>query len=265
MINDFIIPALCVLGPVALSACGDSAAFEETPFEIPGETVEEGPKETPEETEEEASNGSPEESAPGRVATAFDVAEDRTQFAFDDEPADDDRLPEHGSSFVTRGYIYPFGFLTGREGTDENGAPAYPDYVIGEWTCWGSFIGDDAESESGAWAVSTHIYDFYQQPGYAEHKAPSRHAVVSEGHELAQVHRIVTRSVTGATGLAKSAGGELRQMVDGTNKTGGVNLRLYIHDGFAPLVSPEDLPALPPRDTKPCDWDLFDGERCPLF
>lgn len=257
MMNNYNISTLCVLGALTLPACGDPTAFEEAPLETP--------ERIPDEAEGEVPEVAPGTGSPGRVATAFDVAEDNTRFAFDEGPLDEDGLPEHGNSFVTQGYIYPFGFLDGREGTDENGAPAHPEHVIGEWTCWGYFVGDGAASESGVWAVSTQIYDFYVEPGYAEDKAPSKHTVVSEGHEPARMHGIVTRSITGATGLAKAAEGELVQMLDGTNETGGVNLSAFIGHGFDPLIAPEDLPDPPPRDRESCDFDLFSGERCPLF
>lgn len=242
MPRNFIISGLYVLGALTFVACGDPAAFESPSDETPADG-------------EEAS----------RVLTAFDIAEDKTRFVFDEEPADQQGLPGHGSSFVTQGYMYPFGFLLGREGTDENGAPAFPEHVIGEWTCWGNFIGDGLESESGAWAVSTHLYHFYETPGYAEDKEPTRHTIISEGHELVEAHRIVTRSITGASGLAKGAGGDVVQMIEDTNASGGVNLRLVIHDGFEPLIAFEDLPESPERDREPCEWDLFNGGGCTLF
>ena len=242
-----------ILGAATLCACGDPTAFEEVPFE------------TPNRNEEEAPNENPEESPRVAVAFVFDVAEDRTRFVVDDESGQDEGGPERGSSFMTRGYIYPPGFLRGRDGTLADGTPAHPQHVIGEWTCWGQFIGDGVVSDSRASAVSTHIYDFYEEPGYAELKTPSEHTVISEGYELTQDHGTVTRSVTGATGFARDAGGEVIQLLGGTNKTGGVNGRLYLADGFEPLIAPEDLPALPPRDFEPCEWDLFSGERCRLF
>lgn len=241
MTNDFRISALCLLGPLTLFGCGDPGAFEEVP--------------------KDGTSGEP----PSQRTTAFDVAEDGTRFAYDDELEGLEGFPGDGSAFVTQGYLYPFGFLIGREAVDEDGRPAHPEHVIGVWTCWGHVIGDGVESESGAWAVSTHLYEFYETPGYAEDKEPSRHTIVSEGYEGADTRLTITRSITGASGVAKGATGEVLQMLYDTNASGGANLRMVIPDGFAPLITPEDLPEGPPRSTKPCNWDLFDGSGCELF
>jgi hypothetical protein len=40
------------------------------------------------------------------------------------------------------------------------GAAAFPDKVIGEWTCYGYFIEDSARTKDGVWVVSRQIYDF---------------------------------------------------------------------------------------------------------
>ena len=42
-------------------------------------------------------------------AFEFEVAEDATRFAFDDEPVFDDGMPGYGNPFVTQGYIYEAG------------------------------------------------------------------------------------------------------------------------------------------------------------
>ncbi len=70
--------------------------------------------------------------------STFEVAEDHTRFAFAPAPVFDDGMPAHGNPFVTQGYIYPAGTLSeGVSGTLEDGSPAFPDKVLGTWTCDG--------------------------------------------------------------------------------------------------------------------------------
>ncbi|ATU94074.1 hypothetical protein B5P45_17810 [Phyllobacterium zundukense] len=40
------------------------------------------------------------------------------------------------------------------------GAAAFPDKVIGEWTCYGYFIEDGSHTKDGVLVVSRQIYDF---------------------------------------------------------------------------------------------------------
>lgn len=71
----------------------------------------------------------------------FDVSEDMTRFIFDKDVAYEDGLPADGSAFITRGYLYKPGTLSGSNGMivtrDENNnvvkvEPEFPDKVIGE-------------------------------------------------------------------------------------------------------------------------------------
>ncbi|MGF1471739.1 MAG: hypothetical protein ACFB50_08370 [Rubrobacteraceae bacterium] len=147
----------------------------------------------------------------------FDVAEDATRFVFDDEPVDEDGLPEYGNSFVTQGYIYPEGTLDGSNGVKANGEPEFPDKVIGGWTCRGWFIGDFATTSSGPLVSTTQLYDLGDKPGKV--------TLVSDGVELVDVDKEVKRAITGGTGPYKRAAGEARQTLLGFNATEGVNLR----------------------------------------
>ena len=91
----------------------------------------------------------------------FDVAEDITRFVFAPAPVFDDGMPAYGNAFVTQGYIYPAGTLDGGvEGTLANGDPAFPDRVIGEWTCDGYFVGDGMRTETGAIVITRQVYRF---------------------------------------------------------------------------------------------------------
>ncbi|MEM7711368.1 MAG: hypothetical protein AAF264_11595, partial [Pseudomonadota bacterium] len=91
----------------------------------------------------------------GEPLAAFDVAEDISRFVYADAPVFDDGMPAYGNAFVTQGYIYPAGTLnSGVEGTLPNGEPAFPDLVIGEWTCDGYFVGDGMRTETGALVIT---------------------------------------------------------------------------------------------------------------
>lgn len=64
-------------------------------------------------------------------------------------------MPAYGNAFITQGYIYPAGTLDGRvERTLANGDPAFPDLVIGEWTCDGYFVADGMRTETGAIVIT---------------------------------------------------------------------------------------------------------------
>ncbi|MGF1470110.1 MAG: hypothetical protein ACFB50_00010 [Rubrobacteraceae bacterium] len=153
----------------------------------------------------------------GKVKTVkFDVAEDATRFVFDDEPRDDDGLPEYGNSFVTQGYIYPEGTLEESNGVKANGEPEFPNKVIGEWTCRGWFIGEGATTESGPWVSTTQLYDLGDEPGEV--------TLVTDGSEISDVNEEVKRAITGGTGPYKRAAGEGGQTLLGFNATEGVNL-----------------------------------------
>ncbi|MDZ5699065.1 hypothetical protein [Chelativorans sp. M5D2P16] len=89
----------------------------------------------------------------------FDVAEDHTRFAFSDGRVHEDGMPAYGNRFVTRGYIYPAGTLDDADGVKENGDPAFPDKVLGTWTCDGWFVADGAHTEQGVWLISRQVYD----------------------------------------------------------------------------------------------------------
>src|SRR5215216_7790121 len=113
--------------------------------------------------------------ADGRLK--FDVAEDMSRFVFDQSVVHEDGLPKHGSSFITQGYIYPAGTLTGSNGVNPDGSPEFPELVLGEWTCRGWFVGDSAHAKEGPMVISTQLYNFGPELGDA--------LLVSEGYELA--------------------------------------------------------------------------------
>jgi hypothetical protein len=150
----------------------------------------------------------------------FDVAEDMSRFIFNATPLHEDGMPAFGNSFITQGYIYPYGTLDGSNGVLADGSPEFPDKVLGEWTCRGWFVGDGAHTTSGPMVITTQILSFGDTPG--------RTTLVTEGYELADVEVAVARAVTGGTGEYSGARGEAKQTFLGFNATEGVSLRFEI-------------------------------------
>lgn len=130
----------------------------------------------------------------------FDVVESMAKFSFDEAPILPSALPAYGTPFTTQGYIYPYGTLEETSGVLVDGSPEFPERVIGEWTCRGYFIGNGAETTTGPWVITTQLFDFYNDKGYAEGKQSSWANLVTEGYEIADVNVESTRAVTGGTG-----------------------------------------------------------------
>ncbi len=155
----------------------------------------------------------------------FDVAENGTQFIFDTAIVHDDGMPANGSSFVTRGYLYPAGTLTGSNGVLADGSPEFPDMVLGEWACRGWYIGEGAHATTGPWVITSQIYNFGGEIGAA--------TLTSDGYEVADIGVEIARSLTGGTGPFAGAMGEQRQTFLGFNATMGANLQIEIESGLA--------------------------------
>ena len=153
----------------------------------------------------------------------FEVAEDGNRFAFDESRVYSDGMPAHGSGFVTQGYIYPDGTLNGSNGVLADGSPEFPDKVIGEWTCYGYMIGKAGHATTGAWVVSTQIYQFSGEYDGA--------TVVTNGFEIADLNVPVSRAVTGGTGAFNGASGEQTQSLLGFTEQMGVNLSVGLDLG----------------------------------
>lgn len=158
--------------------------------------------------------------APSPQPLRFDVAEDMTRFAFAKEPVDEKGLPAYGNPFVTQGYIYEYGTLSGSNGVLPDGRPEFPDKVIGTWTCRGWFVGNGAATKTGPMVVTTQLYAFDDAHGSG--------TLVTEGYELADVEKAVARAITGGTGAFKLARGDGQQVLLGLNATEGVNLRFEL-------------------------------------
>lgn len=150
----------------------------------------------------------------------FDVAENATRFVFDEAPVHEDLnppQPAYGNPFITEGYIYPLNTLNSNNGVNPDGSPAFPDKVIGRWTCRGWFVGDGMKTVTGPPVITTQLYDLGDQ-----------HTLISEGYEIADVNVEVLRGITGGTGPFMFARGQAAQTLLGFNAAGGVDLRFKI-------------------------------------
>ena len=171
-----------------------------------------------------------------RAHLKFDVAESAPKFVFDEAPVFDNGLPAYGNAFITQGYIYPYGTLTGSSasgpgnGILPDGRPEFPDLVIGEWVCRGYFVGDGVNTQTGPWVITTQLYDFYDKPGFDPNvvKQSGETNLVTDGYEIADIGVPGKRAVTGGTGIFKRARGEAVQTLLGFNALEGVNLRFEI-------------------------------------
>lgn len=148
--------------------------------------------------------------------SAFDVAEDISRFVFADAPVFADGMPAYGNPFITQGYVYPAGTLGGGvEGTLPDGRPAFPDKVIGSWTCDGFLVGDGMHTTTGPIVITRQIIAFEDGD-----------LLITHGPELADVDVSVTRAVTGGTGDYADAPAEIRQTLLGMSDGYGVRLQM---------------------------------------
>ena len=88
---------------------------------------------------------------------SFDVAQNGTTFVIIGPTTP--TIPPfalQGAAFSVQGFVYPEGTLQGGavSGTNMDGTPAFPDEVVGTWSCRGWFLRDDDPSETGAVIVS---------------------------------------------------------------------------------------------------------------
>ena len=151
----------------------------------------------------------------------FDVAEDGKRFVWADKPVFDDGLPAHGNTYISTGYIYPDGTLSETvDGVNVDGSPEFPDKVLGQWYCYGWYIGDGAHATEGPWVLSTQFYQFGSEWGEA--------TLVSEGYVLSETGGTVDRAITGGTGPFATMRGEMADMSLGFNETEGANARYEV-------------------------------------
>lgn len=143
--------------------------------------------------------------APGfanaEMLSAFDVAEDHSRIFMAAQPVHENGMPAHGNAFVSQGYIYPEGTLAdGTVGVLEDGSPAFPDLVLGTWTCDGYFVGEGGNATTGVWIISRQTFAFDDGA-----------TIVTQGTEIADIGQPNLRPVTGATGEYAEIDGGLVQ------------------------------------------------------
>jgi hypothetical protein len=152
----------------------------------------------------------------GSPLTAFDVAEDLSRFVYDEAPRFEDDMPAYGNAFITQGYVYPAGTLDGGvEGTLADGTPAFPDKVIGTWTCDGHYVGDGFRTKTGTIVITRQVIVFEDGD-----------VLITQGPELAETEAEVVRAVTGGTGDYAAAPTEIRQTLLGMSDGHGVRLQM---------------------------------------
>lgn len=151
----------------------------------------------------------------------FDIAEDGTRLSWADQPVFIDRRAAYGAPFLAQGYIYPAGTLSATaDGVNTDGSPQFPELVVGEWTCYGWYVGGGAQTTNGPWILATQIYQFGSDWGAI--------TLVSEGYVSTSSGRTVARAITGGTGPFAAARGEVRAATLGVNETSGSNARYEV-------------------------------------
>lgn len=182
---------------------------------------------------------------------SVDVAEDGGRFVFGQERLFEDGMPQYGTPFVTQGYIYPEGTLSGTNGVLANGLPEFPDLVLGDWTCYGYMIGDGARTQTGPWVISTQVYNFYGQ---------DTSTIVTTGFELVDFDLPIDRAITGGTAGYRSVSGEQSQVLLGFTEQMGLNLRVKFQFDNAPAIT-----AVNPRTVAPVGLSDEDIIHNPIY
>jgi hypothetical protein len=159
---------------------------------------------------------------PTTRTVTFEAAEDPGRFVFANQPVLPSGLPAYGNGFVTQGFLYPTGTLTGSNGVivekHPNGTttyrPEFPDKVIGTWTCYGYFIGKGADTTpaDGPWVATTQIFEFTDGS-----------VLTSLGTENVAGDEPARRALTGGAGQYARAEGQIEQLTLGHNAGDGVN------------------------------------------
>lgn len=150
------------------------------------------------------------------VSLSVDVAADCNAFAFTGPLATSGEGPGFGATFMQEGVIYPGGTFEQQCpeakgcGLDADGNPEFE--PIGTWRCWGTFVAEGIDTESGVWLVSTQIYDF-------DDAAPGAQTLTSVGNERVDENVPFLRAITGGTGRFDHARGEVQQTKVGFNAT----------------------------------------------
>ncbi len=151
------------------------------------------------------------------IVRKYDVSQDGNTFkviALNDPfggPFDtltDEGHPSQGAVFSVLGYFYPKGTLQGGtvSGTNADGSPAFPELVLGQWSCRGWFILDGNPGISGIQLLGQQVF-LFNSPGPA-----GRKSIVTEGIDLSleaiDLNVPIKRVVFGGTGPFRGARGQ---------------------------------------------------------
>lgn len=168
--------------------------------------------------------------AQAEAPMSFDVAEDHTRIHMASAPVHENGMPAHGNAFVSQGYIYPEGTLAdGTIGVLADGSPAFPDLVMGTWTCDGYFVGEAGNATSGVWIISRQTFAFEDGA-----------TVVTQGTEIADIGKPNLRPVTGATGEFTEYGTGLVQTTLGFNDYWGLSATYAFEGGSMDQTAVQD-------------------------
>lgn len=168
--------------------------------------------------------------AHAETLTAFDVSENHTRVFMAAAPVHDNGRPAHGNAFVSQGYIYPAGTLEAdTRGVLADGRPAFPDIVLGTWTCDGYFVGEGANAKTGVWIVSRQVFAF-----------DDGNTIVTQGTEIVDAGIENPRPITGATGDYAHQNGSMVQTLLGFSEQMTVNVTFRIKDDVESELDPLD-------------------------
>ncbi len=164
--------------------------------------------------------GSTQAAAPATQTYTVDMAMDGTTFFFEGGVTDDTQVPLNGTPFIVSGYLYPAGTfdLYGElSGVNDAGGPAFPELMIGTFSCRGWHL-QDGDAESGPVVATQHIFDF-------DLSRPGSQMLTGDGMELAGFGVPFDRALTGGTGRFRNVRGPYHQTTLGgsVNNTGGFN------------------------------------------
>ena len=122
-----------------------------------------------------------------------------------------------------------FSLADGTVGVLEDGSPAFPDLVLGTWTCDGYFVGEGGNATTGVWIISRQTFVFNDGA-----------TVVTHGTEIADIGQPNLRPVTGATGDFADIGGGLIQTTLGFNDFWGLSATYVFESPKMDTAKPRD-------------------------
>ena len=142
--------------------------------------------------------------------------------------------PGQGATFSVLVFIYPAGTLQGGtvSGTDGDGNPAFPDMVLGTWSCRGWFVLSGVPGTTGIQLIGTQVWIFDSHSD-----VPGGMTIVTDGIDLSiedvDLNVSFKRAITGGTGYFAGAKGEQTMTNFGFNDSFGFdsthNLKFSTH------------------------------------